>query len=143
MPDLSLSSPMLAPVEADGISLNIPGVGDGDHHILFRDQVFDANLRGDIDDLRSSLVSEGVSDGEQFFLDHVELQPFAFKDRLQSIDQLDSLLILLDDLALFKVGEPLEPHLQNGLGLFIGEAKSFDQAFFGLFGGLRRPESRR
>ena len=69
----------------------------------------------------------------------VENQSFTGKDRLQPIDQLDRLLILLDDLTLFEVGEPLEPHLQDGLGLFIRKAELFDQAVLGLLGSLGRP----
>ena len=66
---LSLSAAMLAPVEADGISLDISRVGDRHHHILFGDQVFDPNLWGDLHDFRFPFVSKGVSNRDQFLLD--------------------------------------------------------------------------
>ena len=44
---------------------------------------------------------------------------FAAKEGLQTIDQLDRLFIFLENLALLKVGQPLEPHLEDRLGLNV------------------------
>ena len=103
-PHLSLSSPMLTPVEADGISLDIPCVGDRHHHVLFGDEIFDLDLWSRLNNFRFSLVSISFSDGKEFLLDQVEDQSFTGQDRLQTIDQFNRLLIFFHNFTLLKIG---------------------------------------
>ena len=122
---LPLSAAMLAAVEADRISLDISRMGDGHDHILFGDEVFDSDFWGGLHDFRFPFIPEGIADGEEFLLDQIENQPITGKEGLQAIDQLDSLLVLLDDFTLFEVGQPLEPHLQDRLGLLHPRKANF------------------
>src|SRR4030043_55732 len=117
-PHLSLSPTMLTPVKADGISLNIPRMGDRHDHILFSDEIFDPDLWSDLHNLGVSLISIGISERKEFLFDQIEYQSFACKEGFQPVDQLYRIFIFLHDLALFEVGQSLEPHVQDGLGLF-------------------------
>jgi len=71
-----------------------------------RDEVFDPNFRGGLRNFRFPFISKGVSNGKELLLDRVENQSFAGEEGLQPIDQLDGVLILFHNFALFKVGKP-------------------------------------
>ena len=142
-PHLPLSSAMLTPVEADGIPFDISGVGDRHHHILLGDKVFDADFWDSLHNFRLPPVSKGVADGDELLVDQIENQSLTGEEGFQAINQFDGLRILFDDFALFEVGEPLEPHLQDRLGLLIRKGKFFHQAvlrLFGHLGGLNRSD---
>ena len=50
-------------------------------------------------------------------------QPFGSRqDVAQVTDQGQELLVFRDDLVLFEPGQPIEPHVENGLRLDLGEA---------------------
>ena len=56
--DAALAAAALVPVGRDGGPLDVAGVGDGDRHVLFGDQVLDAQLAGlAFDDLGAAIVA--------------------------------------------------------------------------------------
>ena len=68
---------------------------------------------------------------------HPHQQELARKDRAQLLDNLHQLRELVHDLLPLEAGEALELHLQNGLGLELGQAEVRHQALAGLGGRLR------
>ena len=62
------------------------------------------------------------------------------EDLLQLGDQGLDLLVFLDDLVPLEVGQPLELHLQDGLGLDLGQLEPLHQAGPGLVDVLRGPD---
>ena len=97
-------------------------------HLFFGDHVLDAELFGLVDDLRAALVAVLLLDLQQLFLDDLHLELLALQDRLQPLDQLDRLAVLVLDLLPFQAGEALEPHVQDGLRLDLGQLELLHQA---------------
>ena len=73
---------MLATVEADGISLDVPGMGDRHHHVFLGNQIFNLDVRRGLHDLGTPLVSIGVPDRDQLLFDHIQ-SALTRQDRLQ------------------------------------------------------------
>ena len=59
----------LGPVEGDGVALDVAAVGDGDHHVLFDDQVLEGEIARLVDDFGAAGVGVALLDLEQFLLD--------------------------------------------------------------------------
>ena len=58
---------MLHAIDADGGSLQIPGVGHGDHHVLDGDQVLQCDLGGLVHNGGAALVPILLADLLEFF----------------------------------------------------------------------------
>ncbi|MBZ5641017.1 MAG: primosomal protein N', partial [Acidobacteriia bacterium] len=69
--------------------------------------------------------------------DDPELQRLAGQDLPEALDQLQRLLVLVHDLLPLEPGEPLEPHLQDRLGLDLREPEAELQGFLSLRRRLR------
>ncbi len=87
------------------------------------------------DDLGAALVAEALADLDELLADLLEQQLVGGEDRAQLLDQLHELLVLVDDLLALEAGEALQAHVEDRLGLRLGEAEVRHQAFLGL-GGL-------
>ena len=132
--------PGLPPVPAHREALDEPAVADGDHHLLFRDHVLDAELFGGIDDLGPPFVSVILLDLKQLFFDDLHLELFALQDRLESLDELDRLAVFVLNLLPLESRQALQPHVQNRLRLDFGQPELLHQARLRRLDILRSPD---
>ena len=132
-PGLSLAAAALGAVEGDRVPLYVTGVADGDHHVLLDDGVLQGYLGGLLDDLGAPLVSELRLQIAQLTDDDIEDLRLRGKDLLETVDVLQDIVVFLDDLLPLQPGESVEPHLQDRLGLEIGEPNRWL-----VFTGIRR-----
>jgi len=110
------SAPLRA-IEGDRIPLHVPLVAEGDHHVLFGDQVLVGEVAGLALDVGAAWVREEALHFAQLVLDHVEQELLRAEDRLEPRDQGLHFGQLGDDLLLFQAGEALQLHLEDRLGL--------------------------
>ena len=122
-PDLAASAPALALVKADGVPLDVAGVGDGDDHVLFDDQVLDVDVLGTEDDLGAPLVAVTRPDLGELLNDHVENLLRVVEDPLELMDQRGDLGVFRVDLVPFEAGQALEAHFEDRLRLEIAQAE--------------------
>ena len=118
---LALAAAPLGAVEVHGAALDVAGVGDGDHHLLVLDGVLQGDVGGLVDDLGAALVAELVADLGQFRHDDLEDLGVGSQDLPQPGDELQDLFVLGDDLVPLQAGQALQAHLQDGLGLDLGQ----------------------
>ncbi len=98
-------------------------MGVEDDHVLFLDQVLGPDVADDlVADLGPPLVAVCLLDSLELVDDDLLDELVGAEDLLQLGDQGLDLFIFLDDLVAFEVGQPLELHLQNGLGLDLATA---------------------
>ena len=117
--DASFSAPPLIPILGDGRPLDVAGVADRDRHILFGDQVLDAELALRVDDLGAPRVAVGLLDLSQLLDDNFHQEGFARQDRAQPCDGLQQLGQLVDDLLALESRETLQLHVENRLRLLL------------------------
>ena len=92
-----------------------------DDEVFVVDQVFDVDVAGVEGDLAPALCGELASDLRELVLDHgVELLR-AVEDRLELGDRLAQLGHLGIELVLAEAGELVQPHVEDVLGLHLGE----------------------
>ena len=121
--DAALAAAPLIPIGRDRRSLDVAGVADRDRHVLFGDQILDAQLAGRIDDLGAPLVAVLGLHRPQLIDDDLHQQPLAGQNRAQPLDRLEQLGQLVEDLLALQAGQALELHVENGLGLDLRQAE--------------------
>ena len=90
-----------------------------DHHVLGGDQVLDVDLGGVQHDLGTTRIAELVADRGQLLADD-RGDPLGPRQDVEQIgDQRHHLAVFADDLVLFHVGQALQLHLEDALGLHI------------------------
>ena len=72
-------------------------------------------------DLGAARVAVLFADGDQLFADHLHEALGTRQDVGEIDDGRQQLLVLGDDLVLLETGEPVQAHVENGLGLRLGE----------------------
>ena len=130
-PVLPAPAALLGAVEADRVALHVAEVRDGDHHLLLGDEVLGGEVGGLGLDLGAPLVAEELLHLHQLADDHLEEHLLAAQDLLEPGHQLLHLGQLVEDLLPLQAGEALQLHLQDGLGLELGEAEARHQALAG------------
>ncbi len=138
-PRHALAAPPLAPVEVDVGPLDVAGTGHGDHHLFVGEQVLNRQIRGLGEDFGAALVPVLGLDGLQLVLDQPHEARFRREDPLEVGDQYRGLLVLFNNLVALELGQPLELHVQNRLGLNLGEVQAVHQGRLGGVGTLRAP----
>src|SRR5271166_2518733 len=95
----ALAAPFLASIEVNGVSLDVPGVGDGNHHLFVFDQVFVAELFG----LSNNFCSTGIPKlGFNFFellSNDIKNEFFATKNFFKFFNKGHNLFELSNDLV--------------------------------------------
>ena len=119
-----LAATALGPVEGNGVALDVAAVGDGDHHVLLDDQVLQGELPGFFDDFRAAGVAVAFLDLEQLVLDDGQDLHLARQDLFEPLDQRQDVVVLGDDLVALQAGEPVQAHVEDRLGLEVGEFQS-------------------
>src|SRR5882672_5713720 len=111
--DDALAAAALAPVRRYRQPLDVAGVGHGDYHVLFGDQVLDRELALIGDDLGAPLVAEAVRQLGQLFLQDLYAPRLGREDLLALLDELPDVLQLLVELRDLEGGEPRQTHVQD------------------------------
>ncbi len=126
-------APSLGAVGGDGEPFHVTGVGDGHHHLLLRDEVLYLQVFVVGDDLRPARIGEALLDGLQL-LDDDGFEPGLVRQYLlQARYLLLEFLVLVLDLLPLQPGQPLQPHVQDGLGLLLAQLELLHQPFPGVF----------
>ncbi|EKE17239.1 MAG: hypothetical protein ACD_10C00550G0001 [uncultured bacterium] len=91
------------------------------HHVLRRDEIFNAEFLGVQNDLGPALVAELVANHRQFADDDFG-NAFRLGENVEQVENLrHHVLVLADDLVLLEAGQALQAQLENGLRLGIGQ----------------------
>ena len=80
---LALAAAALGAVERSRVAFDITFAGNGHHHILFGNQVFDRQFRRFIHNFGTSRISIFITNGFQFFHNHAHEQFFVSQNRFQ------------------------------------------------------------
>ena len=116
-----LAAPVLRPIGRERHPLDVARVRHGDDHILALDQVFDVGLEFRFLDDRPPRRAELLLHPQQFVAEDAE-QFLLRRQNLQILgDPGADFPEVVGDLVPLQAGQALEAHLQNGLGLFLGE----------------------
>ena len=106
-------------------ALDVAAVGQRDHRLLVRDQVFFAEVLDLLlDDLRAPLVAValldvlGLFDDQEVDLARVGQQVF------EVVDLLDQLLVLVLELLALQRGQAAQLHVQHGLRLALATGRT-------------------
>src|SRR5215212_7103013 len=106
----------------DGDALQVTPVGDRDYHLLLGYEVLylevDALLGRD---RRPAIVRVGRPDLAELLLDDPVDLGLVGQDALEILDLLAQVLVLLLNLLALHSGEPLQPQVEDGLRLALGE----------------------
>jgi hypothetical protein len=117
----SLPAAVLASIQAHRASLYIARVGDGDHHILFGNHIFNVYFRRPSDNLRPPRVPVSLFNFPQFFDNNLHDQRFVAQDLSVPLDLFEQLLVFFQNFVLFQRSEPVKAHIQYRLGLPPGQ----------------------
>src|SRR5258708_4205453 len=99
------------------VALDVPGVADGDHHVLVLDQVLDRDLAFLGDDLRAALVAVLRLQLAHLALDDLEDLLRVREDAPQALDLLDDGEVLRLDLVALERHQAAEAHVEDRVGL--------------------------
>ncbi len=113
---------------------------DGDHHLLFGDEVLDGELRVVAHDFGAPFIAETLGHLEQLALEDVHAARLALEDATQIGDGGADLGQLLLELVALETGELGEPHVEDRLGLPLAEPEPALQLCAGRGGILRRAD---
>ena len=120
--------------------LDVAGVGDGDDHVLFGDQVLDGELALVGHDLGPAVVAElldhlghlGLEDGHPLRL--------GGQDRLEVLDRGAHLFQLGLQLVDLEPGELGQPHVEDGIALLLAQPEPLAELRVGLGRVVRAPD---
>ena len=138
--ETALAAPPLRPVLGDRGPLDVAGVAHGDGHVLFRDQVLDAQLARVVHDLGAPFVAVLVPHLPQLVDHDVHQQRLAAEDLAQAPDDLQQLGQLVEHLLPLEPGQALELHVEDGLGLDAAQLEPLDEPLAGLGGAAGAPD---
>ncbi len=90
-------------------ALDVTGVGDGNDHVLFGDQVLDVEVVLSGSDQGAPFVGVHLPDLKELFLDEFVDLGLIGEDALEPGDAFHQVLVLFLDLVALETGELLEP----------------------------------
>src|SRR5262249_16600557 len=118
-------------------AFDVTRMGQGDHDILVRDQVFERQLDAAFNDLSAALVGVILLNRAQLFDDHVSQRALVRQNLFQLGDQFDPLFVLVNQLLSFERRQATELHIENRLRLNLRELELVDQSLLGVIGRFR------
>src|SRR5262249_32975150 len=133
----ALAPALLAAIRLDVRPLDVAGARDRDHHLLVGEEVLDGWSGGLLEDLRAPLVAEVTLQRGELVLDDAHQALLGGEDAFEVGDESQRLLVLLNDLVALELGQALEPHVKDVLGLDLRELELPHQRFLGRFRILR------
>ena len=112
------------------------GVGHGDHHVLFGDQVFDVHLAGERQDSGAAFIAVLGHDLVEFVADDLALA-FRFGEDVDIVGNLAlQFLMLGHDLVAVHAGQRAQLHGQDGVRLHLVDVQQLHKAGTGGIGVL-------
>ena len=124
----ALAAALLLAVGAHGQALDIAGLGHGDDHVLFGDEVLHLDILGLAGQAGAARGVVFLLDLLQLFLDDLLQQVLVGKDLLVVGDLLAQLGQLFLDLGAFQAGQAAQAHFQDGVGLLLGKTEALGEA---------------
>ena len=125
----ALAAALLRAVGGNRQPLHVGGMGEGDDHVLFCDEVLNIEVLCCMGiDLRAPLVAVLVSDHMELVLDDTQDLLLVGKEVLVVGNHLVELLDLGHELVTRKTGKPAEPHLEDCLALDIVDLEALVHA---------------
>ena len=119
---LAHAAAALGAVVRDRLRLGIAEMGDGDHAIFGRDQVFHGQIELAADDFRAARVAVVLANLFEFFAYDFEQAFGSVEDFDVFRDLAEQFLVVPHQLLVFETGEPVQAQVENCLGLFRREA---------------------
>ena len=119
--DLAAPAAPLRAVDRRGRALDVAGVRDRDDHVLFLDEVLHADLGLVGDDLGAARLGVLRAALLELAHDDVPEQLLVAEDGREVRDAIAQLAVLARELVLLEPGEARQAHLEDGLGLTLGE----------------------
>ena len=139
--DDPLAAAMLAAVGGDRLALDVAAAGDRDDDVLVGDEVLVGHLAaGVVGDPRPPLAGVLLLQLGELVLDDLADPGRVGEDVLELGDELDDREVLVLDLLALEGGQAGEPHVEDGLGLELGQV---EPASSGCCGRPRRPADSR
>ena len=112
-------------IVAGGLGFDVAAVGEGNHHFARGNQVFVGNVAAKGVDFAAALIAKLLLHGRKFVVDDF-VHAFAFGQNVEQVqNHCHHVFVFRHDFVLLKPGEPLQAHVQNGLGLGVGEEIAF------------------
>ena len=124
-------------IGGDRDPLDVAGVGDGDDHVLFGDQILDREVVLIREDLGAAVVSEGLGDLLHLLLQDAHPARLGGQNSLQVLDGGLHLLELGLQLLDLEAGELRQPHVEDGLGLLLAQLEPLAEPGVGIGHVLR------
>ena len=126
--DDPLAAAPLAPVGGHRLALDVAAPADRHHDVLVGDQVLVGHLAARVvDDPRPALARVLPLELRELLLDDPEDPRLVRQDVLQLGDELDHGEVLVLDLLALEGGEAGQPHVEDRLGLDLGEPEAGDE----------------
>ena len=138
--DHAPAAPTLTTVGLDGQALHVAGPRHRDDHVLLGDEVKGVQLALVGLDTGAPRVGEAPLDLEELLLDQREDLGPVVQQRLQVLDPLEQLLVLVLELLAREPGEASKRHVQDVVGLDLGELEPPHQLGPGVLGVGRPPD---
>ncbi len=132
MADDPLPAACLAAVGGYGLALDVAPAADRDHDVLVRDEIFVGHLAAGV------VGDPGAAGAGVLCLDRAELvgddgqdARRVGEDLLKLGDDLNDLEVLVLDLLAFEGGQAGQTHVEDRLGLDLGQSEAGDQVVAG------------
>src|SRR5262245_38674814 len=125
--DHTFAAAALPTIGRYGQTLDVAGVRDRDHHVLFRDQVFYRELALIGHDLGAAVVAKPLRELGQLFLQDLHPPRLGGEDFLAFLDELADVLELLLELGDLQGGEPGQAHVEDFGRLLLRQLEALAQ----------------
>ena len=125
---------LLRLVLGQGGALDIARMGDGDHHLLIRDHVLDAEVAAHVVDFGAAGIPVFFLYLQQLLFDDLHPPVFPRQDILEVLNVPEHLVVFGAKLVLFQPGELAQAHLHDGACLYLREGEALDQVGARLIG---------
>ena len=128
------AAPVLGPVHVGGDALHVPEVGHGHHHVLLLDHVVQIDVLQKLGDFRAPRVGVLLLDGQSFLLHDAQKLVLVGQNLLELAHADLQCRLLVVELVPLEAYQALQPHVQDGLALALGEAEALGQPGLRLLG---------
>ncbi len=127
-PDDALAAARLAPVGDEGLALDVAATRDGHHDVLVGDEVVVGELLvGAALDARATVLPVARVQLPELVADDLEDAPRVGQDVLELRDARDDRDVLVLDLLALERRQATQLHLEDGVGLDLGEPEAADE----------------
>ncbi len=138
----ALAAALLSAVLVDAGALDVTAAGDGDNHLLIRNEVLILEAAHVGNDFSAAIVTVLIDDLRQLGTDDLTLTILRSQNGLQVGNRRLKLLQAVNDLLALQSGQTTKLHVQNRLGLDLINVQQLLQALIGLV-GVRRAANQR